>query len=86
MEFIKDPILGDHFIQIDEYNYSAFKTIIPDSGIPYEHCIGHFPDLPRALKKIADHTMKGRSYDSIKDYIKQHKEIINKFKLNFLEQ
>ncbi len=84
MEFIKDPILGDHFIQIDEYNYSAFKTIIPDSGIPYEHCIGHFPSLGLALKKIANHTMKGRSYDSIKKYIEEYNQILNKFNKYFL--
>ena len=55
MNHIKDPILGEYFIQIDDYNYSAFKTITPDSGITYDHNIGHFSNLGNALKRIADH-------------------------------
>ena len=84
MEFIKDPLLGDYFIQIDEYNYSVFKTIIPDSGTPYDSCIGHFGNLGGALKKIADNTMKGKSYDSIKQYISEYKSILNEFNKNFM--
>ena len=84
MEFIKDPLLGDYFIQIDEYNYSVFKTIMPDSGTPYDSCIGHFGHIGGALKKIADNTMKGKSYNSIKQYISEYKSILNKFNENFL--
>lgn len=84
MEFIKDPLLGDYFIQIDEYNYSVFKTIMPDSGTPYDSCIGHFGNIGGALKKIADNTMKGKSYDSIKQYISEYKLILNKFNENFM--
>jgi len=84
MEFIKDPLLGDYFIQIDEYNYSVFKTIMPDSGTPYDSCIGHFGHIGGALKKIADNTMKGKSYNSIKQYISEYKSILNKFNENFM--
>lgn len=84
MEFIKDPLLGDYFIQIDEYNYSVFKTIMPDSGTPYDSCIGHFGNIGGALKKIADNTMKGKSYDSIKQYISEYKSILNEFNENFM--
>ena len=55
-------MLGDYYIVIDEYNYSAYKTIVPSSGTPYESCIGHFGEIGGALKKIADNTMKGQSY------------------------
>ena len=84
MEFIKDPLLGEYFIQIDEYNYSAYKTIMPDSGTPYDSCIGHFGNIGGALKKIADNTMKGKSYDSIKQYISEYKSILNEFNENFM--
>jgi hypothetical protein len=84
MEFIKDPLLGDYFIQIDEYNYSVFKTIMPDSGTPYDSCIGHFGNIGSALKKIADNTMKGKSYDSVKQYISEYKSILNEFNENFM--
>ena len=52
MKFINDPVLGDYFIQVDDLNYSAFLKIIPDSGIPYDSCIGHFSDFQRHLKKL----------------------------------
>ncbi len=36
MQYIKDAILGDYYIVLDEYNFSAYKVITPDSGIPYD--------------------------------------------------
>jgi|TARA_B100001939_G_C16853300_1_gene578462 hypothetical protein len=84
MNFIKDPLLGEYFIQIDDYNYSAFKTIMPDSGKPYDSCIGHFSSLGKALTRIADHMVKQKSYNSIKDYIIELENIKNEFKQHFL--
>ena len=80
MEFIKDPVLGDYFIQVDDLNYSVYKTIIPDSGKPYDSCIGHFGNFGNALKKIAEHKVRQQSYDSIKDYIKEYEQISNELK------
>jgi len=84
MNHIKDPILGEYFIQIDDYNYSAFKTIMPDSGIAYEHNIGHFSNLGGALKRIAEHKVRQQSYSSIRTYITELNNIYNEFKQNFL--
>lgn len=80
MEFIKDPVLGPYYVQIDDLNYSAYKTIIPDSGTPYESCIGHFKNLATALERIAEHQVRQKSYDTIKEYIKELKEIKNELK------
>lgn len=85
MNFIKDPMLGEYFIQVDEYNYSAYKTITPDSGIEYDSCIGHFGSLGKALNKIANHIMAQKSYTSIKDYIIELENINNDFKQHFLK-
>ena len=84
MNHIKDPILVEYFIQIDDYNYSAFKTITPDSGITYDHNIGHFSSLGSALKRIAEHKVRQQSYSSIKTYITELNNIYNEFKQNFL--
>ena len=84
MNFIKDPLLGEYFIQIDEYNYSVYKTITPDSGKPYDHCVGHCNSLEAALNKVVDNKMKQGSYTSIKDYIIELRNIKNEFKQNFL--
>ena len=80
MKFIKDPALGDYFIQVDDLNYSAFLQIVPDSGIPYDSSIGHFSNLGKALEKIAEHKVKQKSYDSIKEYLKEYKQIKNELK------
>ena len=84
MNFIKDPVLGEYFIQIDDLNYSAFKTITPDSGKPYDSCIGHFSNLGMALKRIAEHQVRQKSYDSIKEFIEELKTVQNDFKQHFL--
>ena len=84
MNFIKDPILGEYCVQIDEYNYTAIRTITPESGIKYDHTIGHYDTLGRALKKIADNMMKDKSYDSLKEFIAEYDLIVDKFNKNFL--
>ena len=80
MEFIKDPALGQYFIQIDDLNYSVFQTIIPDSGKPYDSCIGHFGNLGKALERVAEHKVRQRSYDTIKEYIKELNQVKNELK------
>ena len=80
MKFIKDPALGDYFIQVDDLNYSAFLKIIPDSGIPYDSSIGHFSHLAKALEKIAEHRVRQQSYDSLKEYIEELNNIKNELK------
>ena len=73
MRYIKDPVLEPYFIQVDDLNYSAFKKIIPDSGIPYDSCIGHFSNLAKALERIAEHEVRQESYSSLKEYIEKIK-------------
>jgi len=80
MKFINDPALGDYFIQVDDLNYSAFIKIIPDSGIPYDSLVGHFSNLGRALEKIAEHRVRQKSYDTIREYIEELKVIKNELK------
>ena len=80
MEFIKDPALGQYFIQIDDLNYSVFQKIIPDSGIPYDSSIGHFSNLGQALERIAEHKVRQQSYDTIKGYIEELNKIKNELK------
>ena len=80
MKFIKDPALGDYFIQVDDLNYSAFLKITPDSGIPYDSCVGHFSNLSKALERIAEHKVRQQSYDTIKEYIEELNNIKNELK------
>ena len=67
MNFIKDPLLGDYCVQIDEYNYTAIRTITPESGIKYDHTIGHYDTLGRALKKGSEGFLWAAGYSRSKD-------------------
>ena len=80
MNFIKDPVLDPYFIQVDDLNYSAYKTIIPDSGKSYDSCVGHFKNLSTALERIAEHQVRQKSYDTLKEYIEELKSIKNELK------
>jgi len=80
MKFIKDPVLEPYFVQVDDLNYSVYHQIIPDSGIPYDSCIGHFKNLATALERIAEHQVRQKSYDSLKEYIEELKSIKNELK------
>lgn len=80
MDFIKDPVLEPYFIQIDDLNYSAYHTITPDSGIPYDSCVGHFSTLGKALERVAEHKVRQQSYDTIKGYITELNNIKNELK------
>jgi hypothetical protein len=83
MEHIKDEVLGSYYIQIDEYNYSVYKTITPDSGKPYESCIGHFGNFGSALRKIAENKVRQQSYSSIKAYLDEYKSVVTQFEQTF---
>ncbi len=85
MNYIKDPVLGDYYLVIDDLNYSAYITITPDSGIKYDSCIGHFSNLGMALKKISEHQVRQKSYTSLKEYIIELKNIYNDYKKHFLQ-
>jgi len=85
MNYIKDPVLGDYYLVIDDLNYSAYITITPDSGIKYDSCIGHFGNLGTALKRISEHQVRQKSYTSLKDYIIELKNIYTDYKKHFLQ-
>ena len=80
MRFINDPALGDYFITVDDLNYSAFIKITPESGIPYDSCVGHFTNLGKALEKIGEHKVRRQSYDTIKEYLIEYEKIKNELK------
>ena len=85
MNYIKDPVLGDYYLVIDDLNYSAYITITPSSGIKYDSCIGHFGNLGTALKRISEHQVRQKSYTSLKDYIIELKNIYTNYKKHFLQ-
>jgi uncharacterized protein YutD len=80
MTQIKDPQLSPYYIQIDEYNYSVFKTIIStESGKPYDMAIGHYSNMGNCLKSIVKDSMKQTQVETIKGYLNEYENTYNKF-------
>jgi len=79
MNHIKDPKLKPYFIQIDEYNYSVFKTITAtESGKEYDSVVGHCRNLDGALKCILNDTMRNKVVDTVKEYLIEYENVTNK--------
>ena len=79
MQQIKDPELHPYFIQIDEYNYSLYKTIISsDSGKEYDMAIGHCNNMGSVLKSMIKDTMKHTQATTIKEYLTEYENVTNK--------
>jgi hypothetical protein len=80
MKVINDPLFGDHFIQVDDYNYSVYKTkVSKEEKKEYTSVVGHYPTMARAVKAIADDTIKDKDRESLESYVKELNEIYVKF-------
>jgi uncharacterized protein YutD len=79
MNQIKDPQLHPYYIQIDEYNYSLFKTVTStESGKDYDIAIGHFSNMGNCLKCIIKDSMRSIKVDTIKEYLTEYENVTNK--------
>ena len=80
MKVINDPLFGDHFIQVDDYNYSVYKRrISEEKKQEYTSVIGHYPTMARALTAMANDMVKEKDREELKSYVKELNEIYVKF-------
>jgi len=80
MKVINDPLFGDHFIQVDDYNYSVYKTkISKEEKKEYTSVVGHYPTMARAISAMADDMVKNKNRESLESYVKELNEIYVKF-------
>ena len=50
MKVINDPLFGDHFIQVDDYNYSVYKTkVSKEEKKKYTSVVGHYSTISPAI-------------------------------------
>ena len=84
MKVINDPSFGDHFIQVDDYNFSVYKTkVSKEKNREYTSVVGHFPTLTKALEAMATDMVRHEDRENLTGYIKELNEIYTKFtKLN----
>ena len=80
MKVINDPLFGDHFIQVDDYNYSVYKTKTSEKKQQeYTSVVGHYPTMARALTAMDDDMVKEKDRKNLESYIKELNEIYVKF-------
>jgi hypothetical protein len=80
--FINDPIMDPYFISMDDNCMTVNLKVIPDSrysdsGKEYTKVIGHYSNLPSALKSIAKDKINSKSYDSLQEYINTYSSVVN---------
>jgi hypothetical protein len=77
--YIKDPLLAPYYIQLDDYCFGVHKAITAEeSGKEYHQTLGFYKNLSSALSAIAKDEVMGKNYDSIKNFIEEYNNIINR--------
>jgi len=80
MKVINDPLFGDHFIQVDDYNFSVYKTKISEKKQQeYTSVVGHYPTMAQALAAMANDMVKEKDREELRSYVKELNEIYVKF-------
>jgi hypothetical protein len=79
---ITDPLLEPYYIAMDQYCYTVFETITPDptfteNGKNYFKSVGHYSNVGDALNAIAKRKATSKSYNSIREFIEDYKQIID---------
>ena len=75
---ISDPSMEPYFISMDDYCYTLKQKITPtytDSGKEYVQDVGHYSNIDSAVKKVMKLKVNTKSYDSLKEFITEYKQI-----------
>jgi hypothetical protein len=80
LRFIKDPKIEPYYIQLDDYCYIAQKSTYSEAGHEYQNTIGHYSSLGLCLEAIARDDAKSRSYDSLREFVKNFEAKSNELK------
>jgi len=75
---ISDPSMEPYFISIDDYCYTLKQKITPtytDSNKEYVQDVGHYSNIDSAIKKVMKLKVNTKSYDSLKEYVNEYKQV-----------
>ena len=77
MNTIKDKAIEPYFINLDN-GYVLNKVVqSSESDKTYERFIGHFITLDNLIKAIAKDKTMERSYDTLKEYLKEYRQVVD---------
>ena len=75
---ISDPSMEPYFISVDDYCYTLKQKITPtytDSVKEYIQDVGHYSNMDSAIKKVMKLKVNTKSYNSLKEFITEYKQI-----------
>lgn len=75
--YLRDPQLEPYFIQLEDYGFTLHKNLKSDTR-EYSQKIGHYTHLPQVIKALARDQVMNKSYDSLKMFIKEYNEVVEK--------
>lgn len=76
---LTDPVLEPYFIQMDELNYTLCEAA--ESGSV--KVLGYYSSLGRALEAYCKSSVVKNDYSSIRDYITEYNNLIEKVRNTF---
>jgi hypothetical protein len=80
---LKDPIIEPYYIQMDENNYALYISLVNDGGKESSTLIGYYPNLGSCLRRIAERKTKINDYSSLKEFMYNYNQEINKINQSF---
>jgi len=78
MKVINDPSFENHYIQVDDYNYSVYEEKTSEKKNTYPNLVGHYPNMALALTAMAGNMAKKSL--NIESYITRLEKINHDFK------
>ncbi len=86
IHIISDPQLEPYYIQFDQSCYTVVKKITAsESGKTREATIGYYSGLPACLRAIAEGLTNTQDYSTLKSYIEEYKDNVDKLQKLVLE-
>ena len=78
---ITDQSLEPYYIQFDQYCYTAIKKIkAGNSERVRDQTLGYYSNLERCLDVIAEDSIKDQDYNSLQEFISNHKTRLQELK------
>ena len=78
---ITDQSLEPYYIQFDQYCYTAIKKIkAGNSERVRDQTLGYSSNLERCLDVIAEDSIKDQDYNSLQEFISNHKTRLQELK------
>lgn len=84
LRHIKDPLLENYYIKVDDNCMTLVETIVSDGGKTYEKPVSYHTSFDKVLAAFVKEKVNATSYDSIQEYLDNYKTLTNQITAKFL--